>query len=146
MRQNLPPAPLANRKGRRSRQLVAWAGAVVLVGIYLSIGCPLRFFTGVCCPGCGMTRAVLALLRLDFSGALREHPLVVLLPFAAAWLVLRCLGRRMPKKQEQFCTVCVAAAFLAVYFIRLFLGDPLVKPDFSSSVFHKIFLLWRGLS
>ncbi|MBE9118606.1 DUF2752 domain-containing protein [Lusitaniella coriacea LEGE 07157] len=32
--------------------------------------CPLRTFTGIPCPGCGMTRSFLAIARGDFSGAI----------------------------------------------------------------------------
>lgn len=46
---------------------------------YLSFGCPVRLLTGVSCPGCGMTRALFALLKLDFSLAFEMHPLVLLL-------------------------------------------------------------------
>ena len=44
-------------------------------------GCPFRFFFGISCPGCGMTRALLAALRLDFAAAFSYHPLFFLLPF-----------------------------------------------------------------
>ena len=37
-------------------------------------GCPFRFFFGISCPGCGMTRALLAALRLDFAAAFSYHP------------------------------------------------------------------------
>ncbi len=48
--------------------------------------CPMATVLGIPCPGCGLTRATLALLRGDVRGALALHPLVfVLAPvFAAA--------------------------------------------------------------
>lgn len=54
--------------------------------------CPMASSFGVPCPGCGLTRATLALLRGDVHGALHFHPLVWLLTplfvlFAASGLV-----------------------------------------------------------
>ncbi|MFO7181762.1 MAG: DUF2752 domain-containing protein [Pseudomonadota bacterium] len=46
--------------------------------------CPTAALFGVPCPGCGLTRATLRLLRGDVHGALRFHPLVpVLAPLVA---------------------------------------------------------------
>lgn len=42
---------------------------------FLGVGCPIRRVTGMICPGCGMTRAWLAVLRLDISSAFRFHPM-----------------------------------------------------------------------
>lgn len=56
--------------------LVALAFALALLDTPL---CPTAFFFGVPCPGCGLTRASLALLRGDFAAALRFHPLAPLL-------------------------------------------------------------------
>jgi hypothetical protein len=54
--------------------------------------CPLAGTFGIPCPGCGLTRATLALLHGDVHAALRFHPLVWLLSplfigFMAAALV-----------------------------------------------------------
>jgi hypothetical protein len=40
--------------------------------------CPLHAWTGLPCPGCGATRAALALTRGDLAGALAHNPLVAL--------------------------------------------------------------------
>ncbi|HEY9254807.1 MAG TPA: DUF2752 domain-containing protein [Stenotrophomonas sp.] len=55
--------------------------------------CLFRALTGFYCPGCGMTRALHALLHLDLGTALRMNPLVVgglatvpgLLAWKAGW-------------------------------------------------------------
>ncbi len=48
--------------------------------------CPMATLLGVPCPGCGLTRATLALLHGDVRAALALHPLVLVLAplFAAA--------------------------------------------------------------
>lgn len=52
-------------------------GLLILLGILLILdtGCVFYHMTGVPCPGCGMTRAYLAAMRLDFAEAFRMHPL-----------------------------------------------------------------------
>jgi undecaprenyl pyrophosphate phosphatase UppP len=61
----------------------AVCGAVVVVVFYFlskmfgSI-CPTYRFLGICCPFCGMTRAHLAAMRLDFSTATYYNPVFYL--------------------------------------------------------------------
>jgi Protein of unknown function (DUF2752) len=62
--------------------------------------CPVAVFTGVPCPGCGMTRAFSHLVNGDLSSALDFHPLVIPIvvigALAWAWYLLRSLGRVRP--------------------------------------------------
>lgn len=55
------------------------------------IVCPSRFLTGIPCPGCGMTRAFLALLRGDFAAAAHRNilafPLFAFLAVAPVWML-----------------------------------------------------------
>ena len=51
--------------------LVAYAAGIVL--------CPLKRLTGIPCPTCGATRAVLALVHGRFIEALQINPLVILI-------------------------------------------------------------------
>ncbi|MBQ8768479.1 MAG: DUF2752 domain-containing protein [Oscillospiraceae bacterium] len=58
-------------------------GALLAYLVYtgLQIPCLFRSVTGLLCPGCGNTRATLALLRLDFKAVLRynlSYPLQIL--------------------------------------------------------------------
>lgn len=52
------------------------AGAVALFVLGVGYACPIRYFAGVPCPTCGITRAVRLALHGDFAGATRLHPLV----------------------------------------------------------------------
>ena len=76
-----PPRPDRSR----ARALLPWllAGALGLAGAALLLGlpadprlalCPSRALLALPCPGCGMTRALAALLRGDVAGTLRLHP------------------------------------------------------------------------
>lgn len=49
------------------------------------IPCPIRFWTGYLCPGCGITHMILALLEGDFYGAYQSNPgLMILTPWILA--------------------------------------------------------------
>jgi hypothetical protein len=96
--------------------------AVIIIVIFYAgmqlfgITCPIRFLTGVSCAGCGMTRAWLALFRLDLQTAISYHPLFWL-PVPAA--VLLYFHRKIPKTWYRLGLGLAAAAMLAVYGIRM---------------------------
>ncbi len=86
--------------------------------LYISgVGCPIKFVTGISCPGCGITRAVISALKLDFYDAFYFYPPIVLLPIFTMFLIF---GKRMPEKHKNlFCWVCLTV-IIVVYFIRMF--------------------------
>ena len=58
-------------------------GAGILYFVFTSvtkigIPCPFYYLTGLQCPGCGVSRMMLALARLDFSHALQYNPFILL--------------------------------------------------------------------
>ena len=60
--------------------VLAIVAAVLALAVYVDFPlCPLASSFGIPCPGCGLTRATLALLHGDVRAALHFHPLVWLL-------------------------------------------------------------------
>lgn len=96
-------------------------GTAVVAGFYgilqlIGITCPIKFMTGVSCAGCGMTRAWIRVLHLDFAGAFHYHPLFFLPP---AVLVMLLLKKHMSKRVFQVCMLTVILSFLIIYLVRM---------------------------
>ena len=78
----------------RKRRLLAVGGTLLGLGLGyavwvrltgLAVPCPFRAVTGWLCPGCGVTRLCLALLRWDWAAAWNANPvLLLMLPVLAA--------------------------------------------------------------
>lgn len=72
---------------------------VVIPKLGIHISCPFRQVTGYDCPGCGMTRASLALLEGDVHQSFRYNMLVFfLLPLFLIYYILEKKGKH---KQSQ---------------------------------------------
>ncbi|MBQ7335352.1 MAG: DUF2752 domain-containing protein [Clostridia bacterium] len=120
--------------------IVSLCGAVAFTYAIMrlfGISCPIKFLFGVSCPGCGMTRAFLRVLQLDFSAAFYYHPLWVIIPPTGILLFLF----RLKKKETAFCitlaTFCVL--MFAVYFYRMLcLPQQIVVFAPENSLFSKI--------
>jgi hypothetical protein len=75
-------------RDRRVSLVVAGVGAAQVAAVAAGVGgwpCPVKAALGIPCPGCGLTRATLALLGGEFAAALRLHAFapVLLLGLAA---------------------------------------------------------------
>ena len=78
----------------RSRKISYWKAKLCfvifyscLVGIfwYFKLPCVFVHFLGIPCPGCGMTRAVVSALHLDWQAAFFDHPMFWSMPFVALY-------------------------------------------------------------
>lgn len=113
---------------QRLIKLIAWAGLILGIGLAyalfctltgFAIPCPIRAATGRLCPGCGVTRMCLALLRLDLVGAWRANPgLLLLLPALAVllgrlgWRYIKAGSARLTKGENVLVWFMVAAMLL----------------------------------
>lgn len=96
--------------------------------------CPLRFFFGVPCALCGMTRAFMALARGDVSGAFYWHPLWPAVPFVAGFFVLCYFDFIHPSRKIYDAVVCLSVVLLlACFTIRHIIHSPVVEINFASS-------------
>lgn len=65
----------------KSKLLLTAAYLAALTVLYfLGFSCLFQRFFGISCPGCGMTRAMLAALRLQFRAAFAYHPMFWSMP------------------------------------------------------------------
>lgn len=124
---------------KRTQAVTAVAAVVVLYVVLENLGvtCPIKFFTGISCAGCGMSRAWLSLLRLDVAGAFRYHPLFFLPPVV---LVVILLKSKINIKIYKIFMFTIVAAFVIVYMCRMIWGDDNIvvfKPEDS--------IIWRTI-
>ena len=92
--------------------------AGVGVALYLvDVGCVFRQVTGLACPGCGMTRAWLSLLRLDVAAAAAYHPLFWVVPLAIGLLWAQEVCGRLVRSADAPSgrTLRLARGFLRCY-------------------------------
>jgi Mn2+/Fe2+ NRAMP family transporter len=122
---------------KNNKRNLAIYGAIILfiAALYLTIGCPFRYFTGICCPGCGMTRALLACLKLDFKTAFHMHPLIFIMPIAA---IIFLLKNKLPKWLVNTLAAVFIMLMVAVYFYRLFTDSDIVYINPENGLFSKI--------
>lgn len=114
------------RLARRLRPLapvVAIAAALALLPFNT---CILLRVTGYPCPGCGFTRAALALLRGDLAASLRYHPLA--LPGAVLLAVTVALAVALPDEHPlwarwvRYALNASAVALVVAWVARVALG------------------------
>ncbi len=110
------------------RKLPLFIAVAIYAAVCLClIGCPIKFLTGIPCPGCGMTRAIVSALRLDFAGAFSLHPLFPIAPLFIVYLFTEDL---IPKGASKYLGITFGVLFIGVYVFRIFFtNNPVVSID-----------------
>lgn len=83
--------------------------------------CLIRGLTGIPCPSCGMSRAIIAVINGDIINAFKFHPLFWL-PFIV--LVLIIFKRRFFKE----ILICTIILMVIVYILRMIMFFPSIEP------------------
>lgn len=103
--------------------------------------CPMVVLTGFPCPGCGMTRAMILILKGSFAGAWRLHP------FSYAWLVYGVVffARRYILQKEcrsiLKCFLIIVVGMVVFYVYRM----ATVFPDEAPMTYYYGSILYRIL-
>lgn len=113
----------------RAMRCLKTAGVLVTAGLAYglfvmktgwAVPCAFRKITGLLCPGCGISRMCIALMRLDLRAAFHYHPLVMLLsPFwlyaFLTWLAAYIREGKREQTKAQKGIVLVSIVLLLVF-------------------------------
>ncbi|URZ17536.1 DUF2752 domain-containing protein [Clostridium felsineum] len=114
---------------------------VVLYAFFslVGIGCPIKFLTGISCPGCGMTRAWIRLLHLDIKGAFYYHPLFFV---PAIYIFIFLFKEKIPNKIYKILIGIAVVLFITVYIFRVLNPDgTVISINIKNGFIYKIFKL-----
>jgi hypothetical protein len=94
------PAFSSLLENRREGLIIVGAGALHL-GVSLAglpgWSCPILAATGIPCPGCGLTRATMELVRGDFASSFQTHAFAPIFLFALLLMVVTLV---LPEQQR----------------------------------------------
>ncbi len=94
------------------------ASGIGVLLIYLSGGCLIYRIFHIECLSCGMTRAILAALRLDFHSAFHFHPMFWSVPIIAAVILFE--GKLFKKRIINTVIIgLIVAGFIIQYIFRI---------------------------
>jgi hypothetical protein len=108
------------RKIKNVKEKLIFAIGVLIYVLLLRLfdsTCIILSLFGFICPGCGMTRALISVLKLDFAAALSYHPLVFLMPLVILYFLFD--GRLFGKVADLTVISLMVLSFLAVWVFRL---------------------------
>lgn len=89
---SLPGPPPPHPPSIRAARLAAFGAALAALVAAGAPLCPVAAVAHVPCPGCGLTRAALALIHGDLREAVRLHPLApVVVPLVAGFVAYACV-------------------------------------------------------
>ena len=78
-----------------------------------------KHFFGIECPGCGMVRACLSLLKADFKAAFSYHPMVFFMPLTYIFILFD--GKLFNNKKLDIAYIIfIISGFLINYLLKLF--------------------------
>ena len=95
-------------------------GIALLYLFFFAVGitCPIKFVTGISCPGCGMSRALFHAVTGKFQDAFHYHPMWITLPVVGILLPVFKLKRKNKHFSVTLAVFCVL--MIAVYVYRMF--------------------------
>lgn len=116
-------------------------GIVALYTVLSVIGiptCPSKVLLGIPCPGCGISRALMSAIQLDFAAAFEYNPLWILVPVAL--IAITVLSVYDKNRAVEIIVIVFFVIAIAIYIYRMiFTSDTVVAWDLKSG------LIYRGI-
>ena len=122
MKLDLQNIPVLRRIRRPWFKLFFTLGYLLFVFLMyrLEFRCLFREILGIPCPGCGMTRALVSVLRLDFGAAFAYHPVVFALPLMYVYFLFE--GTLFRRKGVDAAVWSLIGLAFCVHWVRLLVG------------------------
>jgi len=103
--------------------LIALAAYYYIANLFFGNICPSKILVGLPCPGCGLTRAALLMLRGDFIGSLRMNPI---LPFLFVYAIFILLKKKKAARNYIIFVIILSFAVFGYRVIFSFGTEPIV--------------------
>lgn len=102
----------------------------LIMYIFKLESCPIKLLIGLPCPGCGMKRAILCLLKLDFKGSFRYNALWLILLFIVVVAILKKYGIFKKLYYSRVFWTLIGTTILTYYILRLIYVYPNEPMDY----------------
>ncbi len=83
---------------------------------YFNISCVFLEITGIPCPGCGMTRAFLSLVTMDFYQAIKHNVVIFFMPYVFIYLIFE-----LKHRVYDILLITIAVIAIVNWIIKIFL-------------------------
>lgn len=116
----------------------------LLLSVFGIKNCIIRFVFGLCCPACGITRAIINALQFNFSKSFYYHLFwpVVVMGFMV-YILIEFKILKISKKKLLSYAYIITFLNLIYYFYRLFGKSSVVYFDFTESLIYKIITMFK---
>ncbi len=132
---------------KKNKETILLLGGILAVYFVLSLfeipTCPMKVFLGIPCPGCGVSRALMSVLRLDFAAAFEFNPLwpaviVTAILLAVFWIKEKTLALEITG-------IVFLVIAVAVYIYRVaFTDSSVVAWNFESGLIYRGYVWITG--
>jgi len=109
--------------------------------------CPSVIVTGLPCPGCGMTRAVIAIFTGRFEAAMHYNPVAILWLLWALYFVISRYIIGKPDKWISHTLSIICIITIIIYVIRMVMYFPDETPMtyYKNNIMSKIVALYKSI-
>ncbi len=122
---------MRKHEGRHMKEGIkslATLAVIILVVVLLDVGCIFERVIGIPCMGCGLTRACLAALSLDFESAFYYNPMFLVTLSLLAVCTFKGSDIFKEKRKNTIFWIVITSTYLLVYAYRMILYFPHTQP------------------